>query len=117
MTHALASLLINIGSAHGLPAELLPAIAWVESRGHASPPTTRGDCAGMFQLSPGVRRLYGVQDARNVRASANAAARYLASLQRRLGGWPKAIVAYNGKGAAAERYLHRVLVAMGRFAP
>lgn len=111
MRESLVALLVQIGAQHGLPRELLPAIAYVESRGHVHVAVTRGGCAGMFQMSPLIRARYHAPDVTDIEQQAHGAARYLASLRRRWGSWFAAIRHYN---PGDKGYLRRVLRAMGK---
>lgn len=70
---------------HGVPLRLLRRIAWVESRWNPLAHNPRTGAMGLMQLMPEVADRYGCKDRRDPEQSANAAARYLASLHRRLG--------------------------------
>lgn len=77
-------------TAHGVPVNLLRAIAYVESRGNplaVGPATRTGEQAkGLMQLMAAVQKDYGVTDPFDPAQSANAGAAFIAKLITKFGG-------------------------------
>lgn len=101
MTTAILALLLEVGQAYGLPTGLLEAIAWTESRG--SPEASNGRDRGLMQLSPVIRKRYGVRDPLDPRASAEGAARYLVWAREKGKTWNRAVRIYGCGWAGRNR--------------
>jgi soluble lytic murein transglycosylase-like protein len=90
----IASALDRAAAQTGVPADLLRAVAWVESR--YSPKSVSGKGAmGLLQLMPKTAASLGVSDPFDPVANALGGARELAALFKTLGSWDAAFAAYN----------------------
>ena len=88
------------GSQHGVPAELLAAVGWVESRYNPAALSPDG-AIGVMQLMPGTAAGLGV-DPHDPSAAIDGAARLLRGHHDRFGSWDLALAAYfSGAGAVA----------------
>lgn len=88
--------------AHGLPARLLAAVAWQESRGRSAAVSPKG-AIGIMQLMPETARRIGVDPfdpAQNIAGGAF----YLRQQLDRFGSVPLALAAYNAGPGAVLRY-------------
>lgn len=89
---------------YGLPAGLLDRMAWQESRYNARAVSPVG-AAGLMQFMPATAREFRI-DPFEPYQSIDAAGRYVATLYRKFGDWPRAIAAYNwGMGNVARKGL------------
>ncbi|MEV5970814.1 lytic transglycosylase domain-containing protein [Streptomyces sp. NPDC051921] len=94
-----ASTFKSAGRAHGIPWQLLSAMANVESGCNPSARSTTGG-VGLFQMRPGT----GV-DVRNVTTQTNSAAKFLAGAERQVGSRPELLAASMNAGVGAvKRY-------------
>ncbi|WP_109994450.1 transglycosylase SLT domain-containing protein [Salinisphaera sp. LB1] len=75
-------LFANAGHAYGLPASLLAAVAYIESKWR--PRATHHRAAGMMMLSPSTARTVGVTDRLSAVASVRGGAHYLARMRARV---------------------------------
>jgi peptidoglycan DL-endopeptidase CwlO len=119
-----ASLFEEAGARHGIPAKVLAAIGYVESRFRTDAVSSAG-AVGMMQFLPSTAASMGV-DPYDPASAIDGTARYLRSALDRFGSLDQAIASYNvGPGAIAraggvqpgsqaERYLSNVLDATGR---
>ncbi len=110
-------------TAHDVPARLLAAVAYVESRFDTSAVSPAG-AVGLMQFMPATAAGMGV-DPYNPRSAIDGAARYLRSNFERFGSWDMAVAAYNvgpsaiakqgslSPGTQASTYLSSVLTAVG----
>jgi soluble lytic murein transglycosylase-like protein len=90
------------GAAHGLPAELLKAVAVAESRMNPSAVSPAG-AQGLMQIMPATQRALGLDDPFDAAKSIDAGARYLARQRAAFGGVELALAAYNaGPGAVRD---------------
>lgn len=88
------------GERHGVPAQLLAAIGWVESRYRPDAVSPDG-ALGVMQIMPTTAKALGV-DPRDPQQAIDGAARYLADGFRRFGSWDLAVASYlSGAGAVA----------------
>ncbi len=87
---------------YGLPAGLLDALIWTESRYNPIAVSSAG-AAGLGQLMPGTARDLGVTNRFNPKANLWGAARYMKQLLNKLGMVHLAIAAYNAGPGAVER--------------
>jgi len=103
------SLFAAIGSMYGIDADLLRAIALVESSGRPQAVSPAG-AKGLMQLMPSTARRFGVKDVFDPVENALGAARFLSHLrsqQRTFSGEPdlvKILAAYNAGEGAVKRY-------------
>jgi len=91
-------MIVEAARRHGVPAELLRAIAQTESGFNpraVGPPTKYGRAQGMFQFIPPTARGMGLADPYDPAASADAAARMLKQSYNHLGDWGLAAAAHN----------------------
>ncbi len=91
----------SAGVRHGVPAGLLAAVGWVESRYQTDVVSPDG-AIGVMQIMPMTARELGV-DPRNPVAAIDGAARLLADHQRRFGSWDLALAAYHSGAGAVSR--------------
>lgn len=82
--------------------QLLRAVAWTESRGHANAISSKG-ALGVMQLMPGTAAELGV-DALDADANIRGGARYLARQLDRFRSVPLALAAYNAGPGAVQRW-------------
>lgn len=95
-----ASAFESAAQRHGVPAELLAAVGWVESRYQPDARSAAG-AEGIMQLMPFVSEHLGVDPWDPVQAI-DGGARVLADHHRRFGSWELAVAAYHaGAGAVA----------------
>lgn len=88
------------GARHGVPAQLLAAVGWVESR-YQTDAVSGAGAQGVMQLMPFVSEAYGVNPWDPSQAI-DAAAQILSEHYARFGSWDLALAAYNaGAGAVA----------------
>ena len=87
---------------HDVPASIVEAVAWQESRFRQSAISRKG-ARGVMQLMPGTASGLGV-DARNMKANIDGGAAYLAAQLRRFGDLRLALAAYNAGPEAVDRY-------------
>ena len=90
----IAQALSDAAAAHGVPLDLLTAVAWIESRYNPRAVSPKG-AVGLMQLMPATARGLGVLDRENPVSSALAGAQYLARQHARFGDWIRALGAYN----------------------
>lgn len=84
---------------HGLPAELVQAMVWVESGNRSDAVSPKG-AQGLLQLMPGTAEELGVDEALDVRQNLDGGCRYLRRLWKRYGDVALVLAAYNaGTGA------------------
>lgn len=99
-----------------VPAKLLSAICWVETRHNfkAIKVNDGGSPSfGICQVKKKTARFVGVDNISSVRGNIKAAARYLSFQKKRYGHWDKAVVAYNrGHYKKPTSYLIKVKLAM-----
>jgi len=94
----------SIERANGLPAGLLDAIAYIESRYNPNARSPVG-AAGAFQFMPATAKAYGLTDPNDPIASAKAAGALLGNLVKRYNGdVDKAIAAYNWGPAGVDKH-------------
>ena len=91
------------GDAHGLPAELLKAVAVAESRMNPSAISPAG-AQGLMQIIPATARALGLDDPFDATQSIDAGARYLAHQRSAFGSYSLALAAYNAGPAAVRKY-------------
>lgn len=87
----------GIESRRGIPSGLLSAIVAQESKGNANAVSHTG-AIGLFQTTSVYRKqmkLSAEESVKDVRKTAEAAAKYLSDAYKELGSWEKAITAYN----------------------
>lgn len=85
----------RVASEHGIPKEILNALAYSESRYQPDTVGKSGE-KGLMQLMPGIVREYGVQHPFDPYENVSAAAKYLKHLYQRAGSdWKTAIGYYN----------------------
>lgn len=82
------------GAKFGVPAAMMRAVAWVESRWNPLIGSNKG-ALGLMQLMPDTAKNLGVTDRTNPTQNALGGAEFLASLYKRAGNWPVALAAYN----------------------
>jgi hypothetical protein len=87
---------------HALPAGLLDALVWTESRYNPAAVSKAG-AAGLGQLMPGTARELGVANRFDPVANINGAARYLRQMLDKFGVVHLALAAYNAGPGAVER--------------
>ncbi|MXO71814.1 transglycosylase SLT domain-containing protein [Altererythrobacter buctensis] len=87
---------------HALPAGLLDALVWTESRYNPTAVSKAG-AAGLGQLMPGTARDLGVANRFDPVANVNGAARYLRQMLDKFGVVQLALAAYNAGPRAVER--------------
>jgi soluble lytic murein transglycosylase-like protein len=87
---------------HAVPASIVEAVAWQESRFNQRAISPKG-ARGVMQLMPGTARGLGV-DAANLKANIDGGAAYLAQQIRRFGDLRLALAAYNAGPEAVDRY-------------
>ncbi len=124
LTPAVSSALTSAASSAGLAADLVFAVAWVESRYNPDVVSPVG-AMGLMQIMPALATKYNVADPFDPSENARAGAAYLARLIKRYeGDVRKALAAYNwgpsnvdkGKAwpASVEAYVSKIL---GRLNP
>lgn len=86
----------------GLPAGLLDALIWTESRYNPFA-VSRAGAAGLGQLMPGTAKELGVSNRFDPLANLAGAARYLRQMLDRFGSVHMALAAYNAGPSAVER--------------
>lgn len=86
---------------HGVPARLLAAVGWVESRYQTDAVSPDG-AMGVMQIMPMTARELGV-DPHDPIDAIDGAARLLADHQRRFGSWDLALAAYHSGAGAVSR--------------
>ncbi len=91
-----------VAKAHGLPARLLAAVAWQESRGRQTAVSPKG-AIGIMQLMPETARQIGVDPFDPVQ-NLEGGATYLRRQLDRFGSLPLALAAYNAGPGAVMRY-------------
>jgi len=91
---AIAAALREAADRTGVPAELLRAVALVES-GFNPRAVSRKGAMGLMQLMPATARSHGVNDPYDPRQSALGGARVLKNLYESFGNWTQALAAYN----------------------
>jgi soluble lytic murein transglycosylase-like protein len=82
------------GAKYGVPASLMRATAYVESRWSPTAGSGKG-AVGVMQLMPEVAKNLGVTDRTDPKQSAEGGAKFLASLYKKAGSWDVALAAYN----------------------
>jgi soluble lytic murein transglycosylase-like protein len=87
---------------YAVPASVVEAVAWQESRFNQRAVSSKG-ARGVMQLMPGTARGLGV-DASNMTANIDGGAAYLAQQIRRFGDLRLALAAYNAGPEAVDRY-------------
>ncbi|MBW8812458.1 MAG: lytic transglycosylase domain-containing protein [Caulobacterales bacterium] len=87
---------------HALPAPVVEAVAWQESRFNQQALSPKG-ARGIMQLMPATASVLGV-DAADLRANIDGGAAYLASQMRRFGDLSLALAAYNAGPEAVDRF-------------
>lgn len=100
-----ASYLGNVRAAevrYALPAGLLDALVWTESR-YIPTAVSKAGAAGLGQLMPGTARDLGVANRFDPVANVNGAARYLRQMLDKFGQVHLALAAYNAGPRAVER--------------
>ena len=102
MPAALEPLFSAASTQYGLPAQLLPAVASVES-GFNNAATSSAEAEGLMQLMPQVAANLGV-DPFNPAQSISGAAQMLAGYLKQFGSLPLALAAYNAGPAAVTQY-------------
>lgn len=95
-----ADLFARAGTDHGVPADLLAAVGWVESRYDVGALSPDG-AIGLMQFMPGTAAELGV-DPHDPASAIDGAARLLRSHRDRFGSWEVALAAYfSGPGAVS----------------
>ncbi len=89
-------------SRHAVPAPVVEAVAWQESRYNQAAISPKG-ARGVMQLMPATAVTLGV-DANDLRANIDGGVAYLAQQMRRYGDLRLALAAYNAGPAAVDRY-------------
>ena len=87
---------------HALPAPVVEAVAWQESRFNQAAVSPKG-ARGVMQLMPGTASDLGV-DASDMKSNVDGGAAYLAQQLRRFGDLRLALAAYNAGPEAVSRY-------------
>jgi soluble lytic murein transglycosylase-like protein len=87
---------------YAVPASIVEAVAWQESRFNQRAISPKG-ARGVMQLMPGTARGLGVDPA-NMKANIDGGAAYLAQQIRRFGDLRLALAAYNAGPEAVDRY-------------
>lgn len=87
---------------HALPAPVVEAVAWQESRFNQAAISPKG-ARGVMQLMPGTATLLGV-DASDMKSNVEGGAAYLAQQLRRFGDLRLALAAYNAGPEAVNRH-------------
>ncbi|WP_296598968.1 lytic transglycosylase domain-containing protein [Phenylobacterium sp.] len=87
---------------HAVPAQIVEAVAWQESRFNHAAVSSKG-ARGVMQLLPTTASDLGV-DASDLRSNIDGGAAYLAQQLRRFGDVKLALAAYNAGPKAVERY-------------
>lgn len=77
-----------------VPASIVRAVAYVESRWNPAAGSGKG-AVGLMQLMPQTAQSLGVNDRTDPEQNANGGAKFLAQLYARAGSWPVALAAYN----------------------
>lgn len=95
------ALFAEAGAKHGVPAELLSAVGWVESRYQPDAVSSAG-AIGVMQIMPFVADELGV-DPTDPTQAIDGAARLLRSHYERFGSWDLALAAYNAGAGAVKR--------------
>lgn len=123
---AVARIVAEEASAHGVPVDLALAVAHVESGMRPAhtvtgPPTRYGRAQGTMQVLPSTGRSMGCGNLRDTRQNVRCGVRYLrASLQRHNGDAGMAALEFHGGGnrrlwgPRTQRYRQMVLARMGR---
>lgn len=94
---------LEAAAEHGLPAELLKAVAVAESRMNAGAVSKAG-AKGLMQLLPSTGRAMGVHDLLDPHESIRGGAAYLARQVSRFGKFESALAAYNAGPGNVERF-------------
>lgn len=89
-------------SRHAVPAPVVEAVAWQESRYNQAAISPKG-ARGVMQLMPATATTLGV-DANDLRGNIDGGVAYLAQLMRRYGDLRLALAAYNAGPGAVDRY-------------
>lgn len=104
----IAGILERSAKAHGVPVDLLKAVAWKESGWNVRALSFDGHHGkGLMQIDDRYHQFARTKAAFNPVASANYGARFLAQLKRQHGSWNAALKAYNG-GAAYPGQVRRI---------
>lgn len=94
--------ILESSARHAVPAAVVEAVAWQESRFNQSAISPKG-ARGVMQLMPGTAAGLGV-DASNLKSNVDGGAAYLAQQIRRFGDLRLALAAYNAGPEAVNRY-------------
>jgi soluble lytic murein transglycosylase-like protein len=98
----IAAAIQDSAARHALPAPVVEAVAWQESRYNQAAISPKG-ARGVMQLMPATAQTLGV-DAADLKANIDGGAAYLASQLRRFGDLRLALAAYNAGPEAVDRY-------------
>lgn len=98
----IAAAIREASNRHAVPASILEAVAWQESRFNQSAVSRKG-ARGVMQLMPGTASGLGV-DPRNLKSNIDGGAAYLAQQLRRFGDLRLALAAYNAGPEVVDRY-------------
>jgi len=90
----IGSLLDAAAAKYGVPADLLRATAYVESRWNPTAGSGKG-AVGVLQLMPETAKNLGVTDRTDPKQNIEGGAKFLASLYKKAGSWSVALAAYN----------------------
>jgi soluble lytic murein transglycosylase-like protein len=100
--HAISEAIQESSARHAVPAPVVEAVAWQESRFNPAAVSPKG-ALGVMQLMPQTARAMGV-DPTDVRANVDGGVAYLAQQIRRFGDLRLALAAYNAGPDAVARY-------------
>lgn len=98
----IAAAIQDSAARHAVPAPVVEAVAWQESRYNQAAISPKG-ARGVMQLMPATALTLGV-DAADLKANIDGGAAYLASQMRRFGDLSLALAAYNAGPEAVDRY-------------
>lgn len=105
---SIAALLDAAALRHSVPATLVRAVAWIESRGDAKAVSPAG-ARGIMQLMPKTAESLGVKDSFNPAENIEGGVRYLASMLRKYGGNEElALMAYNWGPGKLDREMAQI---------
>ena len=90
----IAEIIAIAASTYNVPAPLLTAVAYVESRYNPKAESSKG-AKGLMQIMPVNYESLEISDPFDAKQSANGAAMLLAKLKSRFGTWESALAAYN----------------------
>ncbi len=98
----IAAAIQDSSTRHAVPAQVVEAVAWQESRFNQTAVSPKG-ARGVMQLMPQTASILGV-DASDLRGNIDGGAAYLAQQIRRFGDLRLALAAYNAGPEAVSRY-------------